>query len=579
MMLNLDKLFCRKTDTIKSVMLMFNDVKKFNLPNGIGLVLNDSGQLQGTISEGDIRRALLKGYSLSDTIENCFTKNPITFPEGMSMTDILDKLPVELINRNRKASKYLSKLIIVNDNYQPVRVFDYHELWELSVATHRHIVVVGLGYVGLTMAVVMADAGFMVTGVEVDENKYNLLSNAESYIHEIGLQEMLSEQLNKNLFISKDMPEEADVFIISVGTPVGLDENGNVSPVFSFILDASEKIGRTLKNGNLVILRSTVPIGTSRNIVLKQLELHSGLRCGTEFYLSFAPERTAEGKALKELRSLPQIIGGFDKDSLGLTSAIFRDLTPTIVKLDSLEAAEMAKLMNNTFRDYIFAYANQMSKIASEYNINIFNVINAANQGYVRDPIPLPSPGVGGPCLTKDPFIFASVTKQLNISSDLFLLSREINESMHNFIYNRVVNSLLKCGKNLEDTNLLVAGLAFKGNPETGDLRNSTSIDIAYLFKPHVKNLYGYDPIANDMDILSYGLVPFDIKNGFGDLDVVLFLNNNKDFENINVFTMVRQMREKPIIFDGWDLFRWKEIIEVKPSTYIGLSIEKTTIH
>jgi UDP-N-acetyl-D-mannosaminuronate dehydrogenase len=150
---------------------------------------------------------------------------------------------------------------------------------------------------------------------------------------------------------------------------------------------------------------------------------------------------------------------------------------------------------------------------------------------------------------------------------------------MHKFIYDRVLNNLLKCGKNLEDTNLLVAGLAFKGNPETGDLRNSTSIDIANLFKPHVKNLYGYDPIADDKEIASYGLVPFDIQNGFGDLDVVLFLNNNKDFENINVFTMVRQMREKPVIFDGWNLFRWKEIIEVKPSTYMGLSIEKTSIN
>ena len=146
----------------------------------------------------------------------------------------------------------------------------------------------------------------------------------------------------------------------------------------------------------------------------------SGLKCGIDFHFSFAPERTAEGKAIIELKTLPQIIGGINKDSVNATSAIFRDVTSSNIIVDSLESAEMVKLLNNSFRDYIFAFANKVSQIASNFNIDIVKTIRAANEGYIRDPIPLPSPGVGGPCLTKDPHIFASTLNKNSIKDDFF---------------------------------------------------------------------------------------------------------------------------------------------------------------
>ncbi len=578
MMLNIDKLFCKETDSLISVMRLFDDAKFCNLPSGIGLVINQDKKLVGTISEGDIRRAIIAGNEINSEIKSFYIPNPITFEIGVSMSFILDNLPIELLKRKRNASKYLSKIIIVNNENLPVRIFDYHELLEQRVGSHRHLSVIGLGYVGLTMAAVLADAGFLVTGVEVDDTRFNLLSIGKSYIHEVGLQELLDQQLNRNLFISREIPNSADVFIISVGTPITLGENGQMSPLLDYLIDASEKVGRVIKNGNLVILRSTVPIGACRNIVMKKIEDISGLKCGIDFHLSFAPERTAEGKALSELRSLPQIIGGYNKDSTESTAAIFRDLTATIIRVESLEAAEMVKLMNNTYRDYVFAYSNHMSQIASAYNINIFNAIKAANEGYVRDPIPMPSPGVGGPCLTKDPHIFASVSVNNSISGDLFLRGREINESMHKFICERVIQSLFKNGKNLNECKVLLAGLAFKGNPETGDLRNSTSIEIANLLKSKIKNLYGYDYVADEAQISEYGMTPYNINYGFKDFDAILFLNNHMSFTKFNVPEMLRQMSDKPIIFDGWNLFRWEEVISVKPSTYIGLSYIKTTV-
>jgi UDP-N-acetyl-D-mannosaminuronic acid dehydrogenase len=578
MIQNLEKICCRPQDNLGFVLRLFNDSKSFNLPSGIALVLDSDKKLIGTVTEGDVRRTLISGKSMDTNVHEFMALDPITFQDGFSIPQILDLLPNELLKRKRKASKYLSKIIIVDENNVPIKVFDYHELWEQKVATHRHLVVIGLGYVGLTMAVVMADAGFMVTGVEVDDFRFNSLISAESYIHEVGLPELLKEQLNKNLFISKEIPDDGDVFIISVGTPVKENEFGVKIPLMNYLEDSAHKISKVLNRGNLVILRSTVPIGTCRDTVKPILEKGSGLKAGIDFHLSFAPERTAEGKALKELRSLPQIIGGINSESIESTAAIFRDLTPTIVKVESLEAAEMAKLMNNTFRDYIFAYSNKMAQLASEYNINVFNVIQAANKGYVRDPIPLPSPGVGGPCLTKDPHIFATVAYQKNLDGGLFINGRQINESMHEFIFDRICNQLRMTGKELNGCNVLICGLAFKGYPETGDIRNSTAIDIAGFFRGKVNQIKAYDAVATFNEIKEFNLSPVNLPDGFINTDIVLFLNNHKYFEKLNIYEMVRNMNKNPIIFDGWNLFRWEDIVSVKPCSYLGLSFVRSSI-
>jgi len=262
----------------------------------------------------------------------------------------------------------------------------------------------------LTLAIALAEANYHVTGFDSNKNKIKDLLNLNSYIHEVGLTELLRETLNVSFFPSTTIKENEDVFIISVGTPVDYSSS-KPEPQLNELKKATELIGRKLKFGNLVILRSTVPVGTCRGFVIPILERLSGLKCGRDFHLACAPERTAAGNAINELRELPQIIGGFNKDSVEATVALFREITPTIIRVGSLEAAEMVKLVNNSFRDYVFAYSNYVTRIASGYNVNIYEIIKAANQGYPRDKIPLPSPGVGGPCLTKDPFIFSSIIR------------------------------------------------------------------------------------------------------------------------------------------------------------------------
>lgn len=577
-MKNLDKLLTTPHTALHDLLMQMDQAPAFNVPGGILLVVDDSGALMGTVTDGDIRRALIKNERLNLKASDIMVTNPITFPEHHSIQQILEQLVEELEKRNRKSTRFLSKIILIDNSRKPVRVLDYHQLWEQRVATHRHLCVIGLGYVGLTLALVLADEGYLVTGVDTDKSRLESLKNGESYIHEVGLQELLREQVNKNFRVSSTIPESADVFIISVGTPITTDSSGNKVPTLSYLQSAVDQIAQRLKPGNLVILRSTVPVGTCREFVKEQLEEKTGMVCGLDFHLSFAPERTAEGKALKELRSLPQIIGGYNSDSLEATAAIFREVTPTLVKVDSLESAEMAKLINNSFRDYIFSYANQMARIAAHFNINIVDVIRAANEGYPRDPVPLPSPGVGGPCLTKDPYIFAYVAEQAKLDGSIFRNGRAINIGMHEHIVRTLLLQLQRLGKSPAQSRVLICGLAFKGNPETGDLRDSTSIEVARLIQQQVPEIYGYDAVATPDDIRVTGLIPVTLPDGFKDMDAVLFLNNHKSFERLDVFAMVRVMGENPIVYDAWDMFREEDILQVRPCIYMGLSFTRSSI-
>jgi UDP-N-acetyl-D-mannosaminuronic acid dehydrogenase len=574
---NIERIFTKKDVLTPELLKQMDDAPGYGMPGGILLVVNDAGKLLGTITDGDIRRAMIKNPSFALRAEEIMTADPITFPDDYTIQEILGHLSFELEKRNRKTTRFLGKIILTDDQNHPTRILDYYQLWEQRVATHRHLCVIGLGYVGLTLALVLADEGYQVTGVESDQSKIDQLKAGHSYIHEVGLPELLKEQSGVNFKAQRHIPEDADVFIVSVGTPVSVTETGQ-ELIMNHLESAISGIGKILRPGHLVVLRSTVPVGTCRNFVKEKLEQMSGLRCGLDFHLSFAPERTAEGKALRELRALPQVIGGFNNDSLEATSAIFREITPTIIRVDSLESAEMVKLINNSFRDYIFAFANETAKLASHFNINIRDVIKAANEGYPRDRVPFPSPGVGGPCLTKDPYIFDHVANSFEMGTNLFKEGRRVNMSMHQHVVDSIISQVAILGKDLRKLKILVCGLSFKGNPETGDLRESSSIAIIRLLAKHCPVIYGHDPVASEDDISSYGIKPVGLPQGFLGMDIILFLNNHESFEKLDVFTFVRSMNERPIVYDAWNLFRSDDVLRARPAVYMGLSFFRSSI-
>lgn len=571
----IDWLFVERDASIRDVLSRFDGAVERSLPSGIVLVVDDKGRLSGTITDGDIRRAILREESLELKASQVMREDPVTFREGTSFQTVVRELPSVLEGRGRRGRMFLGKIILVDSDNKPTRVLDYHQLWEQRVATHRHIVVVGLGYVGLTLGLRLAELGFRVTGVDIDASRIAMLSRGESYVHELGLPELLREQLDDGFALTTEVPPDGDVFVVTVGTPVASD--GARTPKLEALREATRRVGAQLSPNALIILRSTVPLGATREIVAPLLEETSGLRAGVDFHLAFAPERTVEGRALQELSELPQLIGGINEDSVEATVALFRDLTSTIVRMESLEAAEMAKLINNSYRDLIFAFSNEMTRIGQAFNLDVTAVITAANRGYPRDKVPLPSPGVGGPCLTKDPYILAAAAGRAGMEDTLSHRGRSVNESMPGFVADALIAQLKECGKDPKRATVLVCGLAFKGRPETGDLRDSTPMEIAKLLEPRVGTLKVNDPVVSDEDLKGAGLSPVEIPAGFAGADAVLFLNNHPAFERVDPFEMVRLLASPGIVYDAWRLFRQEDLLRTETSTvYMGLGFSRS---
>ena len=429
-----------------------------------------------------------------------------------------------------------------------------------------------MGYVGLTLALKLAEVGFRVTGVEAIAARAAQLNAGVSHVHENGLVDLLRQQLGGNLRFDTQIPEAIDVFIIAVGTPVKHSGNqATPTPDLGYLTQAAAAVGARLQKGGTVVIRSTVPVGATRSAVLPALEQHSGLRAGVDFHLTFAPERTVEGKALIELRTLPQVIGGVSPTCVERTAVVFRELTSTIVPMESLEAAELAKLLNNSFRDYVFAFANQVAQLASPHNIDVVRCIQNANQGYPRDTIPLPSPGVGGPCLTKDPWIFASLSRR-SPHDTLSAHARLANDSMIDFVADSLIGQLRQRNRPLPEVRVLACGMAFKGRPETGDLRNSTSVDIVHRLVGAGVPVECHDPVATDEELREFDLRPAPRSvEDWADFDVLLILNNHVAYARLDMVALATRMRRPAIVFDTWRLHTPEAISAIPDITYMGL--------
>ncbi|MDC0476528.1 nucleotide sugar dehydrogenase, partial [Alphaproteobacteria bacterium] len=362
------------------------------------LLIDQNRQLVKVISDGDIRRALLSGFVLSDKVYLVHERKPIT-----AKSDNLDHV-------SKMLSSKITVIPVLGAHSEVIGIIRPQDIGYASNIRQKSVAVIGLGYVGLTLALVLAENGFLVFGYDSDPEITEKLINHQSTFYEKGMQNLIDKHVDNNLIINSDKNAfEADVYVITVGTPVF---RKTLKPNIEHIKSALEVVAGKLKVNDMVILRSTVPVGFTREIVIPEIERISGLRVGEDFFIAFCPERTSEGQALEELQNLPQIVGGFDENSRQLATRFFSENTHTIVDVGSLEGAEFCKLMDNTYRDTIFAYANQMAALAGVLGLNASELINKVNLGYKRNAIPLPSPGVGGPCLSKDPYILIDTFTQ-----------------------------------------------------------------------------------------------------------------------------------------------------------------------
>lgn len=436
------------------------------------------------------------------------------------------------------------------------------------------ICVLGLGYVGLTLSLMLAENNLIVTGIDTKKETVELLTKGKSPISENGIDELLTKHIGKNLQVYEQIPknEHFDVFIVCVGTP--LDNKG--SPIVDYVIHASNEVGSNIKKNGMIILRSTVPVGTTRNIVKPIIEEKSGLKSGIDFNLIFAPERTIEGAAISELRNNPQVIGSLTEDGLSLASKLFERMTKTIVPVSSIETAEMIKLIDNSYRDVHFAFSNELAVICELSKLDVHECISKANFMYSRNTIPLPSPGVGGPCLSKDSIILSHVAKQIGYDPKLLIHSRWINDYMPTFLAQKISRKLNELNKNPNKLKIFIIGFAFKGIPETDDIRNSPTLLLLDSLQKNYSTLYGYDPVVSSKEIEKLGVVFEDIENGFKNADCVIFMNNNLSYSSLNLKDLLKTTTKPCLFVDCWNMFREdiKKYLEIEKGivyTSVGL--------
>lgn len=429
------------------------------------------------------------------------------------------------------------------------------------------VCVVGMGYVGLTLALILSEVGFDVVGVDQREKSIKALRVGTSHFFEHGLEDILKRELDRHFWFHTEIADaSASVYIVAVGTPVvGRD------PKLEDLRNAAAAIGRVIKRGDVVILRSTVPVGATRSFVLPILEERSGLRGGADFYLAFAPERTVEGRALTELRTLPQVIGGLTPACTSRASDVFRTFAPQVISVDSLEAAEFVKVVNNTYRDVTFAFANEIAQLCHHWNLDAHRVIQAANSGYSRSHIPAPSPGVGGYCLTKDPYLLAYAARATGYLPKLALTARDVNESMPRHVADIVMSFFAARGKSLPGRKVLLMGIAFKGKPETSDIRFSPALAVAGLLREKGCRIFGHDPLIPAMAMSEEEIAPADPALGFANADVVIVMNNNPRFEQLPVRDLLETTAKPSLFFDAWRLFTPEVALAVPGVDYATL--------
>ncbi len=402
--------------------------------------------------------------------------------------------------------------------------------------------IVGLGYVGLTLALALADKGKKVWGFDTNKEILKTLKNKRSHVYEKNIDKILKKNFNKNFFLVNRINSDFDNIIVTVGTPVK-----NKKADLSYIKDITHKLAKIINKKTHIIFRSTIPIGTCNNVIIPIFKKYK-MRPGKDFDISFAPERTIEGNALYELKKLPQIISGYNSNSLKRCENLFSTLTKKVIKVKNFESAEIIKLINNSYRDLSFAYSNQIALICCDYNLSANMIIKDSNKDYPRNIIPVPSPGVGGPCLTKDPYILGKEIK----SNDKNIF--EIGRSINNKIVKKLISVIKKNITNQKEK-ILICGLSFKGFPETKDYRGSGTLTFLKDLKSY--NVELFDPLYSSKEIRNLNVKPFKKKNKF--FDKLIILNNNKLFKT-NHFqkNILKCLKDYSQIYDYWNIFNKK---------------------
>src|SRR6185312_3351734 len=356
--------------------------------------------------------------------------------------------------------------------------------------------IVGLGYVGLPLAVEFAKAGFTVTGIDLQGSKVDGINLGRSHVADIPTEEVAQLVESGKLTATSDFSVIADLDTINICVPTPLRKTKD--PDMSYIVSACNQISQHLHPGTLVILESTTYPGTTDELVLPALQ-KPNLRVGEEFFLCFSPERVDPGNAQYRTRNIPKVVGGVTPECTRLGALFYSQALETVVSVSSTQVAEMVKLLENTFRMINIGLVNEMAVMCDRMKINIWEVIDAAaTKPFGFMPF-YPGPGLGGHCIPVDPFYLSWKTRQAGIEARFIELAGYINGQMPHFVVDKIQNALNDHGKPLRNSHVHLMGVAYK--KDIDDVRESPALDIIHLLRCRGTRVTYTDPFVPSVRI------------------------------------------------------------------------------
>jgi len=396
----------------------------------------------------------------------------------------------------------------------------------------QKICVLGLGYIGLPTASTLANTGVKVVGVDVNPQVVASLQNGQVHLYEPGLREVVEKALTTGNLVVSSQPEPADAFIIAVPTPFYDDKRADMT----YVSKAAEAIVPHLRPGCLVLLESTSPPLTTRNLLAPILE-KSGLKTGIDFLLAYSPERVLPGQILRELIENGRVVGGINQPS----ARAAHDLYALFVKGEIIETdattAEMVKLMENTYRDVNIAIANEFSRLADRFGVDVWEAISLANR-HPRVNILRPGPGVGGHCISVDPWFFVEAAPDL---VNVIRAARQVNDAQPEFTAGLVKRAL----GSLNGKRIAALGLAFK--PDVDDLRESPAIEVVHLLRDAGARITVFEPFKPDFRIEGVETA-MSLTDTLEDVEAIILLVGHTDFKQLDPQAVAKLTKARIVV-------------------------------
>lgn len=391
----------------------------------------------------------------------------------------------------------------------------------LKSVSNKNICVVGLGYIGLPTAALLANKGYQVYGVDINPVVVETINQGKIHIVEPELDTFVKSAVNSGKLKASTTPTSADIYIIAVPTPF---KSGNI-PNIDYVIAATKSITPYIKKGSIVILESTSPVGTTEKI--KSIFQESGIDTN-DLYIAYCPERVLPGKIMRELIENDRVVGGLNNESSEIVSTFYKTFVNGEVLVTNSRTAEMCKLVENSYRDVNIAFANELSMICDTANINVWQLIELANR-HPRVNILQPGCGVGGHCIAVDPwFLVADFPKEAN----LIKCGREVNDYKTKWVIEKVINTALEFQLAFNKKPVIAClGLAFK--PDVDDLRESAALHIAQALDKLDYEVLSVEPNIEESKVASLNLVKLDF--ALTNADIVIYLVKHKQFLSLEI--------------------------------------------